>query len=295
MAQEHLQKVLEATGLTPDQVKALAELPAEAADFKPDEYSGAIRTNVETAVKNDPKFYEGINKESIPKEFLKTIEAEQYGRSANQVRANMLKAVGLTEKDFAELGDEGKKIDVFTPAFVKKLGEGKVGSKELQEKLIEANNKIQELETEKPNLEKKYQDQATEKINEFTLNASVLTHLAGAQNLKAPAKYLRADVVAQLKGKYAFHIDGDNVEIRQKDKPDLKVLVDNGTKPLTLAAAIDAILEADGLVEKKNTTKTTTTTVAVTTAGGGGLKISGHVNDKVAKRLEEDKKAGGTT
>lgn len=292
MAQKHLENVLEASGLPADQVKALVELPDDTAEFKADTYSGAIRTNVETAVKNDPKFYETLNKESIPKEFLKTLEAEQYGRSAAQVRANMLKAVGLAEKDFADLGEDGKKIDVFTPAFVKKLSEGKVGSKELQEKLIEANNKIQEMETEKPTLEKKYQDQYAEKLNDYTLNANVLAHLSSVQNLKAPAKYLRADLVNQLKGKYAFHIDGETVEIRQKDKPDLKVLVDNGTKALTLAQAIDTILEADQLVEKKNTTTTTTKTVNVNT-GGGGLKISGNVNDKIAKRLAEDEKAGG--
>lgn len=291
MAQKHLEQVLESTGLPADQVKALVELPDDSTEFKADTYVAPIRANVETQVKNDPKFYEGINKESIPKDFLKALEAEQYGRSAAQVRANMLKAVGLSDKDFADLGEDGKKIDVFTPAFVKKLGEGKVGSKELQEKLIEANTKIQELETEKPALEKKYQDQYAEKLNDHTLNSSVLGYLSSVKELTAPPKYLKTDIVNQLKAKYAFAIDGENVELRQKDKPELKVLVDNGTKVLTLAAAIDSVLEADQLVKKKTTT-TQTQTVAVTT-GGGGLKVSSHVNDKMAKRLEQDAKIVG--
>ncbi len=292
MAQKHLEDVLTATGLPADQVKALVELPADAPEFKTDGYVQPIRTNVETQVKNDPKFYEGINRDNIPKDFLKTLEAEQYGRSANQVRANMLKAVGLTEKDFSELGDEGKKIDVFTPAFVKKLGEGKVGSKELQDKLIEANTKIQEMEASAPTIEKKYQDQYAAKVQDFQVQNGVLATLSAVQGLKAPAKYLAPSILAQLSGKYAFAIDGDNVEIRQKDKPDLKVLVDNGTKPLTLEAAISSILETDGLVDKKKTTTTTTTTTKVDT-GATGLKISSNVNDKINKRLAEDAKAGG--
>jgi hypothetical protein len=103
---------------------------------------------------------------------------------------------------------------------------------------------------------------------------------------------LAPSILAQLNGKYAFAVDGDTVEIRQKDKPDLKVLVDNGTKPLTLEAAISSILETDGLVDKKKTTTTTTTTTKVDT-GATGLKISTNVNDKINKRLAEDAKAGG--
>ena len=294
MAQKHLETVLTSTGLPADQVKALADLPDDETEFKPDPFVAPIRTSVETQVKNDPKFYEGITKESLPKEFLQKLTAENYGATAATVRHHMMKAVGLTEKDFSELGEEGKKMEVFTPAFVKKLSDGKVGSKELQEKLIEANTKIQEMEQATPALEKKFADQYAEKLNDHTLNTNVLAHLSSVKELKAPAKYLKADMVNQLKAKYAFHVDGDNVEIRQKDKPELKVLVDNGTKVLTLAAAIDSILDADQLVEKKKTTQQQTQTIEVKT-GGGGLKISGNVNDKIAKRLEEDKKAGGTT
>lgn len=293
MAQKHIEAVVKATGLPDDQVKALNELPDDAPDFKPDTYVAAIRTNVETQVKNDPKFYEGINKENLPKDFLKTLETEQYGRAASIVRSNMLKAVGLSEKDFSELGEEGKKIDIFTPAFVKKLGEGKVGSKELQDKLIEANNKIQELETGLPAIEKKHADAAEAKIAEYQITGSVMATLSAVQGLKAPAKYLTGNIVSQLKGKYALKVDGDTVVLRQKDNPDLKILFDNGTKELTLAGAIEQILTADDLVDKKKTTTTTTTTTKVET-GAGGLKISGNVNDKIAKRLEEDKKAGGT-
>jgi hypothetical protein len=292
MAQNHLEEVLKATGLPEDQVKALVELPADAADFKTDGYVAPIRTNVETQVKNDPKFYEGLNKDNLPKEFVQKLEAEQYGRSAAIVRGNMLKAVGLTEKDFADLGEDGKKIDVFTPAFVKKLSEGKVTDKELQAKLIEANTKIQEMEAALPETEEKYKAEYATKIADFQIATGVINELASVPGLKAPAKYLADNVTNQLRAKYAFELVNGQVEIRQKDKPTLKVLTDNGTKELTLAGAIDQILTADDLVDKKKATTTTTTTTKVDTSETG-LKISKNVDDKIKKRLAEDAKAGG--
>lgn len=293
MAQTHIEQVLKTAGLPDDQIKALHDLPEDAKEFKPDGYVTPIHTAVETRVKNDPKFYEGLNRESLPKEFLKTLETEQYGRAASIVRTNMLKAVGLTEKDFQELGDEGKKIDVFTPAFVKKLSDGKVGDKELQAKLMEANTEIDKLKGEIPTMETKFKGDYDSKIKDFTFNQNVLTQLASTPGLKAPAKYLTSTIVSQLKSKYAFEIIDDNVELRQKDKPTLKVLTDNNTKELTLAGAIQLILESDDLVDKKKTTTTTTTTTKVD-ATDGGLKMHKNVNDKVNKRIAEDARVSGT-
>lgn len=289
--QKHLEQVITAAGLPADQVKALVDLPEDAADFTPDTYVAPIRTNVETAVKNDPKFYESLNKENLPKEFLQKLEAEQYGRSAAIVRSNMLKAVGMKEDDFKELGEEGKKIDVFTPAFVKKLSEGKVSDKELQQKLIEANTKIEELTNQAPTIEEKYKTEYEGKVTDFQFQTSVLGHLASVQGLTAPPKYLQGDIARQLKAKYGFAVEDGVVELRQKDKPTLKVLTDNGTKELTLGAAIDAILVADKLITGKSTT-TTKTTVEIET-GANGLKISKGVNDKIANRIAQDAKAGG--
>lgn len=291
MAQVHLEQVLTAAGLTPDQVKAVVELPADAKEFKTDDYVAPIRTTVETAVKNDPKFYEGLNKDNLPKEFVKQLEAEQYGRSAAQVRTNMMKALGLKEDDFKDLGEEGKKIEVFGPAFAKKLAEGKVTDKELQTKLMEANTEIEKLKGLETDIEKKYADKYAATVTEFQIAGGVLSTLAQVQGLKAPAKYLAEGITNQLKAKYGFEIVNGMPELRQKDKPTLKVLTDNNTKELTLAGAIGEILKADGLVEDKKTT-TTTTTQTVTT-DGDGLKVSKSVNDKMQKRIAEDAKAGG--
>jgi hypothetical protein len=292
MAQVHLEQVLTATGLPADQVKALVELPADAPDFKADPFVAPIRTNVETAVKNDPKFYEGLNKENLPKDFLKTIESEQYGRAANIVRTTMLKAVGLKEDDFKELGEDAKKIEVFTPAFTKKLTEGKVTDKELQQKLIEANNQIETLTTQGTELEKKYADKYTQELASYQFQAGVLAQLAQVAGLKAPAKYLVDTVATALKSKFGYEIVNGVPELRQKDKPALKVLTANGTKELTLQDAIGEILKADDLVDPKKTTKQETTTTVVTTTGDG-LKVTKGVSDKMARRIAEEKKAAG--
>lgn len=291
MAQVHLEQVLTAAGLTPEQVKTVVELPADAKEFKTDDFIAPIRTNVETQVKNDPKFYEGINKDNLPKEFVKQLEAEQYGRSAAQVRTNMMKALGLKDDDFKDLGEEGKKIEVFGPAFAKKLAEGKVTDKELQQKLIEANTQIEALNGKEAEIEKKYAEKYTADVANYQIAGGVFTHLASVQGLKAPAKYLANDITNTLRAKYAFEIVNGMPELRQKDKPTLKVLTANGTKELTLGDAIGEILKADNLVEDKKTTTTTTTTTVKT--DGDGLKISKHVNDKSAKRIEEDAKMEG--
>jgi hypothetical protein len=289
--QKHLEEVLTAAGLPADQVAALVALPDDAKDFKPDTFVAPVRTTIETQVKNDPKFYEGLNKENLPKEFVKQLEQEQYGRAAVIVRGNMLKAVGLAEKDFEALGDEGKKIEVFTPAFVKKLSEGKVTDKELQQKLIDANTKIAELEGATPQLEEKYKTQYEKQLSEEKTQFVVLASLAQVQGLKAPANFIADKITARLRDKYAIVVTGLDAVIRQKDKPDLKVLVDGKTE-LTLNDAILAELKAVDLVidPKKKTDKKDGTVVVEVEPGKGDFKLNSHVNDKISKRLAEEGK-----
>lgn len=291
---KHLEEVLKTAGLPEDQVKQLIDLPEDAKDFKADTFVTPLTTTIETKVKNDPKFYEGLNKDNLPKELVKQLEAEQYGRAANIVRSNMLKATGLSEKDFEALGEDGKKIDVFTPAFVKKLSEGKVTDKELQQKLIDATNKIQELEGAGPELEKKYKGEYEVKLNQEKSQFVVLAGLAQVEGLKAPPAYIADKVTAKLREKYTLVIDGTEAKIRQKANPDLLVLVDN--KELTFQQALTAIAVADGLVEgQKKVEKKTGTVTVDADPDQGEFKLNSHVNDKMAKRLEQDKKAAGTT
>lgn len=287
--QKHLEQVLTTAGLSADEVKKLVELPEDDKEFKPDAYVTPLTQTIETKVKNDPKFYEGLNKDNLPKELIKQLEQEQYGRAASIVRTNMLKATGLSEKDFEALGEEGKKIDVFTPAFVKKLSEGKVTDKELQQKLIEATNKITELEGAAPELEKKYKGEYEQKLNEEKSQFVVLAGLAQVPGLKAPPSYVADKLTAKLRAKYDIVIDGTEAKIRQKGKPDLLVLVNN--KELTFQEALTEIAVADGLVEpvkQKIDPKTGKVVIDADPDKKGEFKLNAHVNDKMQKRLQQE-------
>lgn len=288
--QKHLEEVLAKTGLTPEQVKTIADLPEDAKDFKPEDHVTAIRSSVETAIKNDANFWEGLDEKNVGQPLLKKIEANQYGRAANIVRSTILKATGLTEKDFEALGEEGKKIEVFGKEFAKKMTEGKVTDKELQTKLIEANTKIAELEGSLPEIETKFKTQYETKANDEKVDFIVLAHLGSLQSgLKAPAHYIADKVAAKLKADYAIVVTGTTAALKQKSNPQLDVLTDNNTKRLTLEDAIKKIVTDDGLFEVKKTEKEKGQN-EIEIEGAGKLKL-GHVSDKIKKRIEEEKAA----
>lgn len=292
MAAKHFEQVLQTAGLSADQIKALNELPEDAPDFKPDSYVAPINSAIETRVKNDPKFYETLNKENLPAEFITKLKGEVYGGEAGKVRHHLLKGLGLTEQDFADLGEDFKKFEIFTPAVIKKISEGKVSDKELQKKLIEANQQIEELKAAGPKTEEKFKADFDAKVSEFQVQHAVITTLASVPGLKAPAEFLNDRIVKELKSKFAFAVDESGaVELRQKDKPTLKALNANNTKELSLSDAISAILETKQLIDKKATQTQTGQTVTVT-PGQGKLVMSSNVNDKVQQRIAEDAKAG---
>lgn len=296
--QTHLEQVLTASGLPADQVKALVDLPADAKDFKTDTFTGAIHTTVREIVKNDPATWDGLKIEQLPKEVAQKLESEQYGRSAAIVRTNLLKAVGMTENDFKELGEDGKKIDVLLPAFVKRLTEGKITDKELQQKLMDANKTIEEMAGKEPELQKTIETRFQTKYNTDIAQFVVLAQLAQVTGLKAPPEYIADKITAKLQEQYTLVINGTTAVIRQKDKPDLKVLTNNGTEELKLADAVKAILKADNLLDegdgkKKTTTKDGKVVVDVTPGDGDGLKLNKHVDAKIQKRLQQEAAAAG--
>jgi hypothetical protein len=292
MAEKHIQEVLTTAGLTPEQFKALKELPDDAADFKVDTYTAPISTAVETRVKNDPKFYETINKDRIPKEFLKTIESEQYGRVADQVRTKFLQGLNLTKEDFKDLVDEFKKLDVFAPAVLKKISEGKVTDKELQDALMKANTKIQDMEGNLPTLEKKYQDDANTKVDNRTFDLVSLSTLAQVPGLVASATHLAPALISMLRSKYDFKVGADGLEIQllQKGKT-LRAMDAKGTKELTFEDAVKEAAEANKWVAAKAKPTKENGSTEVNVDGNGELKISSHIANKIKSKIAADKSA----
>lgn len=293
MSLKHVEEVIKAAGLPAEEVKKLVDLPDDAADFKPDTHVTALRDNVATGLKNDPKFYEGLNLENLPKEVTKALEQAQYGRAAAIARTNLLKASGLTEKDFADLGEDAKKLEVFTPALMKKFSEGKITDKQLQEALQAANTELEELKGNAPKLEEKYKGEYEKKIQAYEVRTGVLSAIAAVPGLKVSPKLVLSDTLEQLRSQYHLALVNGDVVLRQLEKPELKVLTANNTKELTLADALTELLTKENAIDveaAKKKTQQQTSSTTVESDKKGGLKL-GHTNDKVQKMLDSENKA----
>jgi hypothetical protein len=282
MAQEHLNTLVTAAGLTPEDIKTILEFPAEAKDFKPDDYSVKIRGNVETQIKNDPKFWEGLDENNVNEGLKKKIEAQQYGRAANIVRQKALKALGMKEEDLSDLSDDDKKnIETYISKAAEKYASTKVSDKQLQADLLATRKKLEELEADIPTREGKLKQDYETKFNSEKLDFIILAELATVENLKAPAQYLVQKLASELKDENAFVVNGLKATPKQKANPNLDVL--EGSKALTLKDLIVKKLTADGLIGEpaKPGPQKGSTKVDIEPDGTGGLAISSHILDKI--------------
>lgn len=284
MAQAHLNQIIETAGLTADDVKAILDLPEDAADFKPEAYTGRIRESIETQVKNDPKFWESLDENNVHEDFRKKIESQQYGRAANIVRQKALKALGLKEDDLGDMSDDEKKsIETFIGRAAEKYASSKVSDKQLQADLVAARKKLEELEADIPTREGKIKQDYEQKFNDEKLDFIILAELATVENLKVPAQYLVQKIASELKSENAFVVNGLKALPKQKSNPALDVL--DGSKALSLKDLIVRKLESDGLIAKVDDTggsrQQGRVTVEVDPDNKGGLAISSHVLDKI--------------
>lgn len=284
MAIEHLNTLVAAAGLEAADLEAIMALPAETKDFTPDTYVGKIRTNIETQVKNDPKFWEGLDENNVNDVFKKKIEAQQYGRAANIVRQKALKALGLKDEDFADMSEDDKKnLELFIGKAGEKFASTKVTDKQMQAELLEARKKYEELETAIPAREGKIKQDAEAQYNSEKLDYLILAELATVEGLRAPAQYLLQKLATELKGENAFVIEGLKAHPKQKANPALDIL--DGTKVVSLKDLIVKKLTADGLIEAKTDAGAAggkgKVKVEVEPDGKTGLVISGHIQDKI--------------
>lgn len=282
MAQEHLNSLLTASGLEAADIETILALPAEDKEFKPDDYVGKIITSAETKVKNDPKFWEGLDENNVNEGLKKKIEAQQYGRAANIVRQKALKALGMKEDDLTDLTDDEKKnVETFITKAAEKYASSKVSDKQLQADLQAARKKLEDLEADIPTREGKIKQDYETKFNNEKLDFIILAELATVENLKAPAQYLVQKLSAELKDENAFVVNGLKATPKQKANPNLDIL--DGSKALTLKDLIVKKLTADGLIAEpaKPGKQTGSFRADVEPDGTGGLAISSDVLAKI--------------
>lgn len=280
MAQEHLLSLMTSVGLEQTDIDAVLALPADTQDFKPESYTGKIHTSIETKVKNDPSFWEGLDENNVNETLKKKIEAQQYGRAANIVRQKTLKALGLKEEDLADIPEEERKnLETFISKAGEKYASSKAGDKELQKQLQETRKKLEDLEADIPVKETKLKQEYETAFNNEKLDFIILAELATIENLKAPAQYLASKITSELKSENNFVISGMKAHPKQKANPALDIL--DGSKVVGLKDLILKKLKADNLIEEKPTPLPRNGKVEIEPDGKGGLEISSHILNKI--------------
>lgn len=284
MAQQHLNTVLTEAGIDAKDIETILGLPAEDTTFKAGDYVGKINSGAETRLKNDPKFWEGLDENNVNETLKKKIESQQYGRANNIVRQKVMKAFGLKDEDLADMTDDEKKsLETYVTKAAEKYTSTKASDKELQKELIAAKKRAEELEADIPVKEGALKTSLEAKYNNEKIDFIILAELATIENLKAPAQYLLANLAASLKEENAFVISGVKAQPKQKANPALDVL--DGAKVLTLKDLIVKKLTADGLIgDKPDPLKNSgRSKVDVDPDGKGGLKISPHIMAQIEK------------
>lgn len=267
-------------GLEQTDIDAVLALPADTQDFKPESYTGKIHTSIETKVKNDPSFWEGLDENNVNETLKKKIEAQQYGRAANIVRQKTLKALGLKEEDLADIPEEERKnLETFISKAGEKYASSKAGDKELQKQLQETRKKLEDLEADIPVKETKLKQEYETAFNNEKLDFIILAELATIENLKAPAQYLASKITSELKSENNFVISGMKAHPKQKANPALDIL--DGSKVVGLKDLIIKKLKADNLIEEKPAPPPRNGKVEIEPDGKGGLEISSHILNKI--------------
>lgn len=284
---QYIEKLLATLGVPSEKVSEIVNTPdGDVEKINHDDIINGITTNISEKIKNDPVFWSTLDDKNLPTEFLKKVEATQYGRAVNIVRHNLLKNFGMSEKEFDDLGEEAKKIEVFSKIFIKKLSEGKINDKQLQEDLISANQKIKELESKPAEIEERLTNEHKERSDSEKFDFIVLSSLSSVKDLKVPPNYIFSKITERLKSLYNYELNGLNVDLRQKENKNLKVLINNGSEEMTLNHAINKMLKEDGLIDEKN--NRSANKVEIDVAQGGGLAVSSHILQRVNTRIKEE-------
>lgn len=288
---KHVVDFLTSIGIPADEATKIDALPeAEQATFDAKPYAEKVKANYQTQFKNDPEFFNGITLENLTPEVKKKLEGGQFARAANIVRSGLIKGLGMTEADYADLPDETKdKLESFVPAIVDKYTKTKAGSKELQEQLIEARKKIEAFGPDyEKNIETKHQTAAEQKVTAAIFNAALIGELSAIPGLKIAAGDIAKTANDILQSKYGFEKVGDfSVELRQKANPQMKVLKANSSQELTLKDALLEIATERGWVEKEKKEGPGEGKFKVDTKDGKLVMVSPHVQDKISKKIAE--------
>lgn len=290
----HIETVLTSLGISAEDATAILAVPeADQATYDVKPIAEKVKANYQTQFKNDPSFFDDITLDKLPQDVKKKVESNQYGRAASIMRDKLIKGLGMTEADYADLSDDQKeKLELFVPAIADKYSKTKAGDKQLQQDLIDARKKLEQFGPDyEQNIATKYKSEAEQQITQAIFNANLVGDLAGIEGLKISAGDLAPIAAAALAAKYGYVKSGDfSIELRQKANPEMKVLKEGSSQELTLKEALQMIAVEKNWVDKKADPQDPGT-------GGGKLNIkpeggklvmAPHLQDKINKKIASE-------
>lgn len=289
----HVESLLTSIGLPAEDVITILSTPEDkvaAFDAKP--FADKVKGNYTMQLQNDPAFFSDQTIEKLPKDVLKKIEGSQFARAANIVRQKFIKALGMTEADYADLSeDQQKELDSFIPAIAEKYTKTKAGDKQLQADLITARKELEKLSGLEETLKTKYEGESNKKISDIIFNANLIAELSSLEGLKIPAGDLAQTAVAAILGKYGFEKTGDfAVELRQKANPAMKVLKNGSSQEMTLKDAVIELATERNWIEKESKVdpkKGSGKVKIEVDPSNDGLKtvVAPHLQEQISKKI----------
>lgn len=272
-----------------DAAKIIATPEAEQATFDSKPYTDQVKANYQTQLQNDPGFFTDMTLEKLPIEIKKKLESSQYGRAANIVRQKLVKALGMSEADYADLPDDQKEqLELFVPAITERYAKTKAGDKQLQADLIEARKKLEGFDGYEETIKTKYEGESNARITSAIFNAALIGELSTIPGLKISASDIAKTANDILNTKYAFERVGDfAVELRQKANPAMKVLKDGSSQELTLKEALRDIATERGWIDNSDQQQNRGSgTVKIEPNKNGILSmVPPHLQDKISKKI----------
>jgi hypothetical protein len=289
-----VETILTSVGIPAEDVASIIAAAPDA-DFDVTPFAEKVKGNYQTQFKNDPAFFSDLTVDNLPPETRKKLESSQYGRAANITRDKMLKALGLSAADIADLTPEQKeKLEEFVPAVTEKWTKTKSSDKQVQQELIEARKQLEKFGPEyEEGLKAKYENESNQKVATAIFRANLIGELSRIPGLKISASDIAKTADEILSSKYAFERVGDfGVELRQKANPQMKVLKNGSSHELTLTEALAEIATERNWIEKETKPVNGSGKVTVTPTNEG-LKavVSPHIADKISQNIAAEKAA----
>jgi len=272
MAKQHV-AILQALGVSKKDIDAIEALE-DLKDWTPDATVEEVRNKIKKVLENDPDFLNSIPEDKIPEPVRKKYETTQYSRFQNELLDAAKKQLGFEDTDLEKLTAEDRKSIKKTMVKIAELNLSKKnnteGLKKLQDDYQAALQELEKKDTDwQTKLEtevKKVTDTNGEKLMKFLAQ----THLTSLEKVKlnVPASYIVDPILNKIRGKYSVLMEGDDLVLRQKENPALKVVDKKGHDVTFMEALRAQVLEDKVGVEDQGQQQQQRTRTTVDTSQG---------------------------